>query len=210
MFVINLQRVLDPKDVGAKAANLARAMEMGLSVPLGSVVTRQALSLFLEQTGLLSHAQRLIDDNDLNDTARATKYAALCEEVLKAPIPQPVTEAVTPIARALLEESPHGLAVRSSGVLEDSAKASFAGVYDSFLGVVSLAEFWEAVRRCWYASWAPHAIAICLRGSMHPGRRYLLHRWSSTSSNTNLKYDPSKVRPPYPSPKHSIVKYSFL
>jgi phosphoenolpyruvate synthase/pyruvate phosphate dikinase len=47
-------------------------MEMGLSVPKGIVVTRQALSLFLEQTGLLPMARRLIDGNRVNDAARAT------------------------------------------------------------------------------------------------------------------------------------------
>lgn len=168
MFVINLQHSLDREGVGAKAANLARTMEMGQSVPPGCVITRQALSRFLEQTGLLPRAQRLIDDNGLDDTARATEHDALCEEVLKAPIPKPVIEAVTPIVRALLDDAPHGLAVRSSGVHEDSAKASFAGVYESFLGIRSETDLWLAVRRCWCASWAPHAIDYARRMGIQP------------------------------------------
>ena len=166
MFVINLQHAQDQEDLGAKAANLAKAMEMGLSVPKGSVITRQALSLFLEETGLLSNAQRLIDNNRLDE--RAIEYKALCDEVLEAPIPQSVNEAVTPIARALLNESPHGLAVRSSGLHEDSANASFAGVYESFLDIRSETDLWLAIRHCWCASWAPHAIDYARRMGIQP------------------------------------------
>ena len=162
-FVVQLQGELDPSSVGIKAGNLARVREIGLSIPPGSVITRRVLSLFLEQTGLLPKAERLVDDNGLDDTARATKYEALCEEVLRSPIPQPMIEAVAPIAQTLLDESPYGVAVRSSGVHEDSAKASFAGVYDSFLGIRSEADLWLAVRRCWCASWAPSTVDYARR-----------------------------------------------
>ena len=168
VFVLQLQGGLDPSSAGAKAGNLARVMGMGLSVPPGRVVTRQALSLFLEQSGLLPRAERLVSDTRLDDTARVAEYEALCEEVLKAPIPQPVIEAVTPMARALFDESPDGLAVRSSGVHEDSAKASFAGVYQSFLGIRCETDLWLAVRRCWCASWAPPAIDYARRMGIQP------------------------------------------
>ena len=131
---------------------------MGLSVPPGAVISRQALSLFLERSGLLVEAQRLIDGSELEYTARAEAFEALCAEVMRAPIPEPVVEEVASITRPLLDETPYGLAVRSSGVHEDSARASFAGVYESFLGIRTEAELWRAVRRCWCASWAPQVI----------------------------------------------------
>ena len=99
--------------------------------------------------------------------------------MLESPIPQPVIEAVAPVARALLDESPHGVAVRSSGVHEDSAKASFAGAYDSFLGIRSEIDLWLAVRRCWCASWAPPAIDYARRMGIQPtadGMGVLLQR----------------------------------
>lgn len=179
MFVIELQHPLDHEDVGAKAANLARTADMGLSVPPGVVVTRQALGLFLERSGLFPEARRLIDDVEPEDTARADAYQALCAEVLRAPIPEPVVEAVTSSAQVLLDESSHGLVVRSSGVHEDSVTASFAGVYESFLGIRTKADLWEAVRRCWCASWAPQAIDYARRMGIRPaadGMGVLLQR----------------------------------
>ena len=178
-FVVQLQRELEPSSVGIKASNLSRVMEIGLSVPPGVVVTRQVLNLFLEQTGLLARAERLVDDSRLDGTARAKEYEAFCEEVLVSPIPQPVVEGATPIVRALLDESLHGVAVRSSGVHEDSAKASFAGVYESFLGIHSEVDLWLAVRRCWCASWAPSAIDYARRMGIQPavdGMSVLLQR----------------------------------
>ncbi|MCY3792644.1 MAG: hypothetical protein OXH63_28005 [Gemmatimonadetes bacterium] len=163
IFVFNLQQSLDPGQVGAKAANLAGAMEMGLSVPPGAVISRQALSLFLDRSGLLLEAQRLINGIELECTERAEAFEALCTEVMRAPIPEPIVEEVALITRPLLDETPYGLAVRSSGVYEDSARASFAGVYESFLGIRTEAELWRAVRRCWCASWAPQAIDYARR-----------------------------------------------
>ena len=141
---------------------------MGISVPPGAVVTRQALSLFLKQSDLLSQAQRLINDIQLEGPARTDAYEALCAAVLRAPVPAPVVAAVTPIARALLDETSHGLAVRSSGVHEDSATASFAGVYESFLGILTEADLWKAVRRCWCTSWAPQVIDYARHMGIQP------------------------------------------
>ena len=168
LFVVKLQYPMDCQDVGAKAANLARAMELGLSVPKGFVVTRQALSLFLEETGLLSAARRLIDGDRVDDAARRTEYAALTEEMLRAPIPRPIAEGVKPIVQELLNESLQGLAVRSSGVHEDSVKASFAGIYESFLGVGSPAEFWKAMRLCWCSAWSPEATRYACKLGIEP------------------------------------------
>ena len=117
-----------------------------------------ALRLFLEEADLVETAQRLIDAPDGNPELRSGAYKALCEQVLTAHIPPAVMAAVTPISDKLLAGASHGLAVRSSGVQEDSTTASFAGVYDSFLGLRSVEDIWMAVRRCWCGSWSPQAI----------------------------------------------------
>src|SRR5438067_6637200 len=57
-----------------------------------------------------------------------------------------VKEAVADGIRAL---GPGRLAVRSSGLAEDLEDASFAGQYETVLGVESLDEVLEAMRRCW-------------------------------------------------------------
>ncbi len=53
------------------------------------------------------------------------------------------------------------LAVRSSAAAEDSASASFAGQFDSVLGVAAGDEdaLWDAVRRVWASAFSAHATA---------------------------------------------------
>jgi len=168
-LVIELQPGLDLSAVGAKAANLGKAIEHGFRVPPGFVITRQALNLFLEQSGLLTSIQKLLDcPTDPKHTERTEAYQALCQELLATPIPQLLIDAVAPVADALFAESPCGLAVRSSSIYEDSATASFAGVYESFLGIDSLAALWAALQKCWCSAWAPSALDYARKMGIEP------------------------------------------
>ncbi len=158
MLAMDLQKGLDPELTGAKSANLGRAIDLGFSVPAGAIITRKVLRVFLEEAGLLEAAQSVIGTPHRGRELQAGAYKALCEQVLTSPIPSNVVDAVSPVVETLLAEAPYGLAVRSSGVHEDSTVASFAGVYDSFLGLRCEEDVWMAIRRCWCGSWSPRAI----------------------------------------------------
>lgn len=59
--------------------------------------------------------------------------------------------------------------VRSSAVDEDGAKASFAGIYESFLGIRGSEQVVEAVEACWAGLHSERAVAYRERlGSIHP------------------------------------------
>ena len=163
-LAIELQQGLDLQSVGAKSANLGRAIEHGFRVPPGFVVTRQALNLFLKQSDLLGSLQKyLYHHTGMPHTERTETYQGFCQDLLAASIPQPVIDAVMPLADTLFAETPSGLAVRSSSIYEDATSASFAGVYESFLGIHSLDELWTSIQKCWSSAWAPLALDYAQR-----------------------------------------------
>ena len=60
------------------------------------------------------------------------------------------------------------LAVRSSCNREDGAQLSFAGIFESYLGVSSEKEVSEAVSNCWRSVFSPRTLAYCQRAGLHP------------------------------------------
>ncbi|MFN8493084.1 MAG: PEP/pyruvate-binding domain-containing protein [Caldilineaceae bacterium] len=169
MLVVDLQPQLESAMVGAKAANLGKAMANGIKVPPGFVVTRNALRLFLEHAGLKPRVEAFVSQGMIAENVNdAAEFAELCRQILAAPLPDPLTIAVAEMAEPLLAKAPGGVAVRSSGVHEDSATASFAGIYESYLGIRSIEELWVAIKQCWCSAWSPQASAYAKRMGITP------------------------------------------
>jgi phosphohistidine swiveling domain-containing protein len=111
----------DAAKAGRKAAVLGGLVRAGFQVPDGFVITTNALA----------------------DALGAGVSGA---EVAELPLASGLAEEVT-IALEELGEGP--VAVRSSGVAEDLAGHSFAGMYDSVLNVTGPGGVADAVRKCW-------------------------------------------------------------
>jgi pyruvate,water dikinase len=143
---------------GGKAVNLARLMALGASVPDGVVLTCGAFDAFLAESGVGERLDRLVGDlkststlealQDVDDRARALIMAATLTPGLAA--------SCEAIARQWLPH--HVLAVRSSAVGEDGDRSSFAGQFDSVLGVTSLAGLRGAVLTCYASYWSARAM----------------------------------------------------
>lgn len=157
VYCIDLAAARNASQVGGKAANLANALALGMRVPAGFVVTRDVLAHFLEATGLMAAVK------DYLETDWAHRGAQWQHMVLVAPMPEAVRVEVESFAEKLLASAPVGLAVRSSGVHEDTATASFAGVFESFVGVATLEALWESLRLCWCSAWTPQAMSYAKR-----------------------------------------------
>jgi pyruvate,water dikinase len=125
----------DTPRVGRKAATLGALRRAGFPVPDGVVVTTEALARTL--------------------AAARLDGAAGPEQVEAAPLPGEVAAAIATAAGRL---SGGPLAVRSSGVDEDMAGASYAGQYETVLGVPA-ADLPAAVRRCWASAFTRHVAA---------------------------------------------------
>ena len=115
----------DTARVGHKAATLSELRRAGLTMPDGMILTAEALAQTLAAAGLDGAAQS--------------------DQVLAATLTADVAAAIDTIA-ARMGDGP--LAVRSSGVAEDLPGTSYAGLYETVLGVPA-ADLASAVRRCW-------------------------------------------------------------
>ena len=167
-YVQALDASLDELVVGGKAHNLARLLVLGSPVPPGVVLTRAALDRILEHNGLQGCVEDVCQRSGTADGAGdllaglALQSATIGDLVMHAAWPADITECVDQIARAML---PGVLAVRSSAVGEDGGDSSFAGQFDSVLGVDSPLDLANAIRQCWASQWS--ARALFYRHSRH-------------------------------------------
>jgi len=145
-------QAVDPERFGPKAANLAALRRAGLPTPGGFCLDAEAYRLQLAALGLADKAQRIA----LADLPQARRLAVEIRLALyQGKIAAPVLEALLTAWRAVAAQ---GLGVvRSSALVEDRAGATFAGQFESFLGLASEEDFLTAVRACWAALWTTNA-----------------------------------------------------
>ena len=78
-------------------------------------------------------------------------------KLYEEPIAPEILEPLMAAWRAQRTASGQPGAIRSSALVEDRADASFAGQFESFLGIADEGEFLIAVRACWAALWTSNA-----------------------------------------------------
>jgi pyruvate, water dikinase len=153
-LVVPLPEARDPARFGPKAANLAALAAAGLPTPGGFCVAAEAYRAQMAHLGL-HEAARLASSAE----PPAARQSAL--RIRLALLEQPVApDVLPPLLGAWRAVAAGGAraAVRSSSLVEDRAGSSFAGQFESYLGVASEADFVTAVRACWAALWSVRAL----------------------------------------------------
>ena len=139
----------DRPTVGGKGGSLGELTQAGIAVPPGFVVTTHAFELFLAALEARAPIRPLVEALDPDDFAAATALSeTLRARVIEEPMPAEVEQA---IRAAYAELAPNGepVAVRSSATTEDAEDASFAGLQDTFLWVLTADDMVAKVRECW-------------------------------------------------------------
>ena len=144
--------------VGGKARGLGQLLAGGFPVPEGVVVTAPACQALLASAGLADAREVLTRRLAAPPLPDEASWLAGCRSRLAAAgVPAEVAAALRAAAGALLDGGP--LVVRSSGSLEDLAGASFAGQYESVLGVRGEAAARAALCRCVASLFTPRLAA---------------------------------------------------
>jgi len=160
-LLVSLDQVDDDDGarVGGKAVALAALRRTGHPIPRSLCLSTEAYELFVEQAALRAviHQElgrKSFDDmrwEEIWDTALRIR-----NRFLRAPVPDEVRSEVEMRLEEWLPDA--ALAVRSSAPGEDSAKASFAGLHDSFVGVRGIEAVLEAIRGVWASLWSDRAL----------------------------------------------------
>ena len=167
-------RAADAGRVGPKMARLGQLAADGWRVPDGYAVTASALDGWLPAPAR-SELARLF-------TAPVPGHGELSELAGRAralvesqPLPPWLEEAVASaharLAARTGRQAALRVAVRSSAVSEDGHAASFAGQYETYLGVSGVADVLLHIRKCWASGFSAHALSYRRRfGGASPVR----------------------------------------
>lgn len=168
---VDIVAVLDeraPRDraiVGGKALGLLEVLPLlpdGTRLPRGFIVTSAAYRLhLLGETGekLREASAAEGDEAAVSRRARAA--------VLAGAMPDEVRDEVLAAWSSL--GSPR-VAVRSSATIEDAPAGSLAGLFDTYLGVVTVDDLLDRIRWSWASLWNARALAALGASGLSPLR----------------------------------------
>ena len=156
-LVIFLKAIQDDhvSAVGAKALSLARMDRIGLPVPPGFCVTAPAYRRHLKLNNLVGRIESKVEQlRNASPAATKATLSNLRQAIIDAPLVDTLRQQIEDHFRTLAADH---LAVRSSATAEDLPGHSFAGQYDTVLGVDNPKECIEAVKKCWASLWTQRA-----------------------------------------------------
>ena len=150
------EQALSVQHVGGKAARLAALIRAGYPVPPGICLTTEIFKQALRpyQKTITTYLQTV----DLTNIAAATKVAAQIRELLhNLTLPPTVRETLFDLLPQIMNGKT-AVVVRSSATDEDSATASFAGLYATFF-CHNKNTVEQAIIDCWRSFLSANALA---------------------------------------------------
>ena len=155
---------------GSKMGRLAELVQTGSNVPRAFAVTVDAFSEHMVSTGLDEFIDREVRDLDADDPVAVEGVGdRIRGAIMSTPIGSTLADAITDAYDELSDRASDlnvPTAVRSSATGEDGADSSFAGIFDTFLGVSGPERVLDAIRACWASLFSPRAVSYRARGGI--------------------------------------------
>jgi pyruvate,water dikinase len=163
---LSSQEATDPARFGPKAANLAALGRAGLPIPDGFCLDADAYRHQLAALNLEESARAVFSAVEIVEARRHALRMKL--ELLEQPIIAMVLEPLLIAWRTLIERTGGLTVVRSSALVEDREGSSFAGQFESYLGLELESEVITSVRACWAALWSTRALRYMATHDLDP------------------------------------------
>ncbi len=167
----------DVARVGGKSASLGEMTRhlrgTEVTVPPGFAVTAEAIQqVLIAAPGIRREITQLLTEIDYDNFESLFRGASKCRDLIAdLDFPDDVTEAIFEAYSRLERDSGMenvDVAVRSSAVSEDSEEASFAGQYESFLGVRGRRNVLQACRDCFASFFTSRGVDYRQRCGLPP------------------------------------------
>ena len=136
------EHITDREALGNKARVLSELCQAGFPVPSGFVIRTEAFDYFMDSNG--------INDRTMVSSI-SEQFQELRKRVLRGSMPSDLENVILHHFGALHHEC---VAIRSSATFEDSDSQSFAGQFDSFLGVTR-ETLMAQITGCWASLFKP-------------------------------------------------------
>lgn len=144
---------IDPSSVGGKGDALNRLIASGARVPATGSITTTGYRHFVEHSGLGTFLDDLRRSGAPARADLVAETARVDAAFLDATMPTTLADDIRRLAAEVRGDGQ--VAVRSSATAEDTAAASFAGQYRSFLEVDDDEALLRSVRLVWSSLWHP-------------------------------------------------------
>jgi phosphoenolpyruvate synthase/pyruvate phosphate dikinase len=151
---------------GPKAANLAALGHAGLPIPEGFCLDAAGYRRQLSACGLEAAARGVFASDDPAHARRCALDMKL--GLMEHPIAREFLEPLVAAYRELATATGAPVVVRSSALVEDRYGSSFAGQFESYLGLESETDFLVAIRACWAALWSTRALRYMATHDIDP------------------------------------------
>ncbi len=149
------------ESAGGKGWNLGRLERYDFTIPAGGVLSAGAYRSFIEENSLREATEEItksVTVGNIGEREIEEKLFQIREKIKVGCIsPHIKKELISKLKNTGILEKP--LAVRSSATAEDSGKASFAGVHESFLNVRGMDNILTAIKGCYASLWTLRAVA---------------------------------------------------
>ena len=156
-----LDEIKEPRvsELGGKGYSLAVLMNNGFNVPKGFVIISDTFFGYLKQNNQMEKIEKLTSEINKNNFQK--KSEEIKNLILNGKMPEEITQE---IKENLNKLNIQYVSVRSSAVSEDSLKASFAGMHDTFLNIkTALNLVLENVKKCWTSLFNERAMIYRIR-----------------------------------------------